>query len=86
MASIQPSAGASVVTAPIENGGYQSINKVARPGKVICDVVISGLTGLTGFQTNIFDLAFISQSDALTTIKEMIDSAKLYDIDTRYSP
>lgn len=82
MASIQPSAGASVVTAPIENGGYQSINKVSRPGKVICDVVISGLTGLTGSLPNIFDLTFTSQSDALTTIKEMIDSAKLYDIDT----
>ncbi|EKN4009735.1 TPA: hypothetical protein PXI74_003855 [Yersinia enterocolitica] len=82
MASIQPSAGASVVTAPIENGKYQSINKVARPGRVVCDVVISGLTGLTGSIPNIFDLTFTSQSKSLTTIKSMIESANLYDIDT----
>lgn len=82
MASIQPSAGASVVTAPIENGKYQSINKVARPGRVVCDVVISGLTGLTGSIPNIFDLTFTSQSKSLTTIKSMIESVNLYDIDT----
>lgn len=82
MASIQPSAGANIVTAPIENGKYQSINKVARPGRVVCDVVISGLTGLTGSLPNIFDLTFTSQSDTLSTIKKMISSAALYDIDT----
>lgn len=82
MASIQPSAGANIVTAPIENGKYQSINKVARPGRVVCDVVISGLTGLTGSLPNIFDLTFTSQSDTLATIKKMISSAALYDIDT----
>ncbi|ENF3463383.1 hypothetical protein SM871_004430 [Yersinia enterocolitica] len=82
MASIQPSAGASIVTAPIENGKYQSINKVSRPGRVVCDVVISGLTGLSGSLPNIFDLTFTSQSDTLTTIKTMINSSSLYDIDT----
>ncbi|CQJ65525.1 Uncharacterised protein [Yersinia enterocolitica] len=82
MASIQPSAGASVVTAPIENGKYQSINKVVRPGRVVCDVVISGLTGLTGSIPNIFNLTFTSQSDTLTTIKNMISDAETYDIDT----
>lgn len=82
MASIQPSAGASIVTAPIENGKYQSINKVSRPGRVVCDVVISGLTGLSGSLPNIFDLTFTSQSDTLTTIKTMISSSSLYDIDT----
>ncbi|HHX7278572.1 TPA: hypothetical protein ACVHP4_004211 [Yersinia enterocolitica] len=82
MASIQPSAGASVITAPIENGKYQSINKVVRPGRVVCDVVISGLTGLTGSIPNIFNLTFTSQSDTLTTIKNMISAAETYDIDT----
>lgn len=82
MASIQPSAGASVVTAPIENGKYQSINKVVRPGRVVCDVVVSGLTGLTGSIPNIFNLTFTSQSDTLTTIKNMISAAETYDIDT----
>lgn len=82
MASIQPSAGANIVTAPIENGKYQSINKVARPGRVVCDVVVTGLTGLTGSLPNIFDLTFTSQSDVLTTIKSMIYSTDLYDIDT----
>ncbi|EOS94773.1 hypothetical protein LU631_02780 [Erwinia tracheiphila] len=82
MASIQPSAGASIVTAPIENGKYQSINKVARPGRVVCDIVISGLTGLTGSLPNIFDLTFTSQSTTLTTIKNMLSTAATYDIDT----
>ncbi|MFP1780323.1 phage baseplate protein [Lonsdalea quercina] len=82
MMSIQPSGGARIVTAPIENGKYQSINKVARPGRVVCDIVISGLTGLSGSVPNIFDLTLTSQSSTLSTIKEMIDSANLYDIDT----
>ncbi|MFP1862245.1 hypothetical protein [Lonsdalea quercina] len=82
MMSIQPSGGARIVTAPIENGKYQSINKVARPGRVVCDIVISGLTGLSGSLPNIFDLTLTSQSSTLSTIKEMIDSANLYDIDT----
>ncbi|MGC6389644.1 hypothetical protein ACMV8I_18565 [Ewingella sp. S1.OA.A_B6] len=82
MASIQPSAGANIVTAPVEKGKYQSINKVVRPGRVVCDVVITGLTGLTGSLPNIFDLTFTSQSDTLSTIKSMIASASQYDIDT----
>lgn len=82
MASIQPSAGASIVTAPIEDGKYQSINKVSRPGRVVCDIVVSGLTGLTGSLPNIFDLTFTSQSDTLSTIKNMIGKAATYDIET----
>ncbi|MGV3346424.1 phage baseplate protein [Enterobacteriaceae bacterium LUAb1] len=82
MNSIQPSAGANIVTAPIETGKYQSINKISRPGRVVCDVVISGLSGLTGSLPNIFDMTLVSQSDVLTKIKDMLNSAALYDIET----
>ncbi|NNS07345.1 hypothetical protein [Erwinia sp. JH02] len=82
MASIQPSGGASIITAPIETGKYQSINKVMRPGRIACDVVVNGLTGYSGAIPNIFDLTFTSQSATLDTIKTMLATAATYDIDT----
>ncbi|TXE25871.1 hypothetical protein [Serratia ureilytica] len=82
MASIQPSGSAAITTAPIEQGKYQSINKVMRPGRVIAEIVIDGLTGFSGAVPNIFDLTLVSQSDTLTTIRNMLGSTELYDIDT----
>jgi len=82
MASIQPSGRAQITNAPVEGGKYQSINKVKEPSIVRCSIIISGLTGLSGDIPNIFDLTFTSQSSALTTIKEMLSSAKTYDIET----
>jgi len=82
MASIQPSGSAAITTAPIEQGKYQSINKVMRPGRVIAEIVIDGLTGYSGDIPNIFDLTLVSQSDTLSTIRNMLISTELYDIDT----
>lgn len=82
MASIQPSGRAQVTTAPVEGGKYQSINKVKEPSVVRCEIVISGLTGFSGSIPNIFDLTFTSQNRVLETIKTMLETAALYDIET----
>lgn len=82
MASIQPSGSAAIITAPVEQGKYQAINKVLRPGRVIAEIVIDGLTGFSGAIPNIFDLTLVSQSNTLNTIKDMLTSVELYDIDT----
>lgn len=82
LAAIQPSGSATITTAPVEQGKYQSINKVLRPGRVIAEIVIDGLTGFSGAVPNIFDLTLISQSATLDTIKKMLVATALYDIDT----
>lgn len=82
MASIEPSGRAQITNAPVENGKYQSINKVKEPGVVRCEIIISGLTGFSGSVPNIFDLSFTSQSDVLGTIKTMLETANTYDIET----
>ena len=82
MASIQPSGRAQITTAPVEGGKYQSINKVKEPSMVRCEIVISGLTGFSGSIPNIFDLTFTSQSSALGTIKKMLETPEIYDIET----
>ncbi len=82
MASIQPSGSAHITTAPVEGGAYQSINKVRNPSVIRCEIIITGLTGFTGQMPNIFDLTLTSQSDALKTIKTMLETASTYDIET----
>lgn len=82
MVSIQPSGRAQITTAPVEGGKYQSINKVKEPSIVRCEIVISGLTGFSGSIPNIFDLTFTSQSRVLETIKNMLETAEVYDIET----
>ncbi|AYN25781.1 hypothetical protein D8682_01555 [Buttiauxella sp. 3AFRM03] len=82
MASIQPSGRAQITNAPIENGQYQSINKVKDPSRVRCSIIISGLTGFSGNLPNIFDLTLTSQSEALRTIQVMLKTTGLYDIET----
>ncbi|WP_440863094.1 phage baseplate protein [Symbiopectobacterium purcellii] len=82
MVSIQPSGRAQITTAPVEGGKYQSINKVKEPSIVRCAIVISGLTGFSGSIPNLFDLTFTSQSRVLETIKSMLETAEVYDIET----
>ncbi|MEQ9910997.1 hypothetical protein [Pectobacterium polaris] len=82
MVSIQPSGRAQITTAPVEGGKYQSINKVKEPSIVRCEIVISGLTGFSGSIPNIFDLTFTSQSRVLETIKKMLETHGIYDIET----
>ena len=73
---------ASITRAPVEKGLYQSINKVRDPGRIRVDVMLAGLTGLSGNIPNIFDLTLTTQSDALTTIETMLEATDTYDIDT----
>lgn len=80
--SINPTGSASVVNAPIENGKYQSINKVKEPTRISCVIALSGLTGFTGYIPNIFAGSLISQNSSLKTIKKMIDDTKTYTITT----
>ncbi|EBG3700932.1 hypothetical protein E1871_19595 [Salmonella enterica subsp. enterica serovar Mgulani] len=82
MASIQPGGRAQITNAPIENGQYQSINKVKEPGVVRCSIIIKGMTGLTGTIPNLFDLTLTSQSEVLRTIQVMLKTTGLYDIET----
>jgi hypothetical protein len=82
MASIQPEGRAQITNAPVENGMYQSINKVKDPSRVRCAVIINGLTGFNGDIPNIFDLTLTSQSEALRTIQVMLKTTGLYDIET----
>lgn len=82
MASVQPEGRAQITNAPVENGMYQSINKVKDPSRVRCSVIINGLTGVNGNIPNIFDLTFTSQSEALRTIQLMLKTTGLYDIET----
>lgn len=82
MVSVSPSGRASVTTAPVEGGSYQSINKVREPSRIQCSVVISGLSGYSGSVPDIFDLTLTSQSSTLSTIKTMLESANTYDIET----
>lgn len=82
MASIQPIGRAQITNAPVELGKYQSINKVKDPSRIRCSIIISGMTGFTGTIPNIFDLTFTSQSDTLKTIKDMLATTGIYDIET----
>ncbi|MEX9875208.1 phage baseplate protein [Providencia rettgeri] len=82
MLSINPQMSANVINAPVENGKYQSINKVKEPSRLTCVILINGLTGLTGTIPNIFAGSVISQNDTLKKIQQMIESTKTYTITT----
>ncbi|WP_273761528.1 hypothetical protein [Aeromonas hydrophila] len=84
MASIAPEGRAVIVTAPVEEGKYSSINKVKQPNRVRCAVVLSGLSGFTGTIPNIFNLpsSGVAQSSTLDAIKSMLEKADTYDIET----
>ena len=73
---------ASITRAPVEEGKYQSINKVRDPGRIRVDILLAGLTAFSGDIPNLFDLTLTSQSDSLAIIKSMIETASTYDIDT----
>lgn len=82
MSLVQPMGKATITTAPVEQGFYQSINKVREPMHVRCEIIIQGLTGFTGTVPNLFDGQYTSQSDTLQVIKDMLGKAGLYDIET----
>lgn len=82
MVTLSAGGSASVTTAPVGDGKYQSINKVREPQRFRCSVVVSGLTGFTGAIPDIFSFAVTSQSDILASLKTMINTAATYDIET----
>lgn len=82
MASIQPGGRAQITNAPVEEGKYQSINKVREPSVVRCSIIINGLTGYSGAIPDIFSLTLTSQSETLRAIQVMLSTAGLYDIET----
>ena len=82
LASIQPGGRASITNAPVEEGKYQSINKVREPRRVRCAIIIDGLTGYSGSIPDIFSFTLTSQSDALRDIQVMLRTTGVYDIET----
>lgn len=82
LTAISANGSASITTAPVEDGKYQSINKVRDPMRIRCSVLVSGLTGFSGNIPNIFNLSLTTQSEILSTVKTMINTATIYDIET----
>lgn len=80
--SIQAAAGADIINAPIEKGKYQAFNKITRPAKLTAQIVVTGLTGYSGSIPNILQLNTTSQTYVLDSIRYMINTPQLYDIET----
>lgn len=82
MKSLNASGSANVVTAPVEKGKYQTINKVKEPNQLKCEILLDGLTGFSGNIPNIFNMTLTSQNASLKMIQEMIGKAAIYNIET----
>lgn len=80
--NITASGSANVVTAPVEKGKYQTLNKVKEPNQIKCEILLDGLTGFSGNIPNIFNMTLTSQSASLKIIQEMIGKAAIYNIET----
>ena len=80
--NITASGSANVVTAPVEKGKYQTINKVKEPNQIKCEILLDGLTGFSGNIPNIFNMTLTSQNASLKIIQEMIGKAAIYNIET----
>lgn len=82
MKNITASGSANVVTAPVEKGKYQILNKVKEPNQIKCEILLDGLTGFSGNIPNIFNMTLTSQNASLKIIQEMIGKAAIYNIET----
>lgn len=80
--NITASGSANVVTAPVEKGKYQTLNKVKEPNQIKCEILLDGLTGFSGNIPNIFNMTLTSQNASLKIIQEMIGKAAIYNIET----
>lgn len=80
--NITASGSANVVTAPVEKGKYQTLNKVKEPNQIKCEILLDGLTGFSGNIPNIFNMTLTSQNASLKIIQEMIGKAEIYNIET----
>lgn len=79
---IEYGADASVVSAPIEQGSYNSYNKVKRPPIIRVVFTLEGWSGFSGGLPNLTNFSLTSRSDTLAALDEMVDSAQVYDIET----
>lgn len=79
---IEYGADASVVSAPIEQGSYNSYNKVKRPPIIRVLFTLEGWSGFSGGLPNLTNFSMTSRSDMLAALDEMVGSALVYDIET----
>lgn len=79
---IEYGADASVVSAPIERGSYNSYNKVKRPPVMRVLFVLEGWSGLSGSLPNLTNFSLTSRADMLGALDAMVSSATTYDIET----
>lgn len=82
VAVIEPGGTATITNSPVQDGKYSSINKVKDPGRIRYDVVVNGLTGFSGDIPNLFDFTLTTQNETIQTIRDMVATAQVYDIDT----
>ncbi|CAI0970721.1 Uncharacterised protein [Serratia quinivorans] len=73
---------ASITTAPLEKGDYESYNKVQRPAEINAIVVFEGWTGFSGSVPNLTNFTTSSRTEFLATLDKMISSTEIYDIET----
>ena len=79
---IEYGADASVVSAPVEQGSYNSFNKVKRPPVIRVLFTLEGWTGFSGGIPNLTNFTLSSRAGMLSTLDGMVNNALTYDIET----
>lgn len=79
---VEYGADASVVSAPIESGSYNSYNKVKRPPVIRVLFVLEGWSGLAGSLPNLTNFSLTSRADMLAALDAMVEDTTTYDIET----
>lgn len=79
---IEYGADAAIVSAPIENGSYNSFNKVKRPPVIRVLFTLEGWTGFSGSIPNLPNFTLTSRTDMLAALDAMVSDAQVYDIET----
>lgn len=72
---IEGGADASVVSAPIEKGSYNSFNKVKRPPVLRVLFTLEGWTGFSGSIPNLTNFTFTSRTEMLAALDAKIGRA-----------
>jgi len=80
--SVEQIGEASVTSAPIEQGGYTSFNKVIRPRQLMVVFTLEGWTGYSGAIPNLTNLSTLSVEKLLSTLETMRTSTYTYTIET----
>ncbi len=79
---VEYSDGAMITTAPLERGGYTSLNKIKRPGELRVTFTVEGWSGFSGSLPNLTNFSYDSRSGVLAILDQMISGTDLYDIET----